>query len=73
MISCKNEAADGIILSRGEQMSKNKKKAVSKAQERRHIATRNWLAIHAHNRNGGAMLDRKKEANKNACRKRISE
>ena len=54
-------------------MSKNKKRAVSKAQERRRIASRNWLAIHAHNRKGGAMPDRKKESNKNACRKRISE
>jgi len=73
MVSCKNEAANGIILSGGEQMSKNKKRAVSKAQERRRIASRNWLAIHAHNRKGGAMPDRKKESNKNACRKRISE
>jgi hypothetical protein len=54
-------------------MAKSKKTFVSKAQERRHIAARNWLAIHAHNRKGGPMQDRKKEANKNACRKRISE
>ena len=54
-------------------MSKNKKQAVSKAQERRQVAARNWPAIHAHNRKGGAMPDRKKESNKNACRGRISE
>ncbi len=46
-----------------------KKKTSSKAQERRRIAARNWLAVHAHQRKGGAMKDRKKEANKNACRK----
>jgi hypothetical protein len=54
-------------------MAKSKKTFVSKAQERRHIAARNWLAVHAHNRKGGAMPDRKKEANKRACRKRINE
>jgi hypothetical protein len=46
-----------------------KSKNVSNAQERRRIATRNWLAVHAHMRKGGAMKNRKKEANKNACRK----
>ena len=32
---------------------------------------RNWLAVHAHNRKAGAMVDRKKEQNKKACRGRI--
>jgi hypothetical protein len=44
------------------------KKNESKAQEQRRIAARNWLAIHAHNRKGGPMKDRKKAANKKACR-----
>lgn len=48
-----------------------KEKGTSKAQERRRIATRNWLAVHAHQRKGGAMKDRKKEADKKACRKRV--
>jgi hypothetical protein len=29
---------------------------------------RNWLAVHAHNRQGGPMVDRKKKANKLLCR-----
>jgi len=32
---------------------------------------RNWLAVHAHNRKAGAMVDRKKKANKKACRVRV--
>ena len=48
------------------------KKNESKEQERRRIAARNWLAIHAHNRKGGPMKDRKKAANKRACRGRAS-
>ena len=47
-------------------------KNTSKAQERRRIATRNWLAVHAHQRKGGPMKNRKKEANKKACRGRVS-
>ena len=50
-------------------MSQNK--FTSKAQERRRIAARNWLAIQAHQRKGGPMQDRKKEADKNACRKKV--
>jgi hypothetical protein len=33
--------------------------------------TRNWLAVHARNRRGGVMIDRKKQANKTLCRKKI--
>ena len=50
----------------------SKSKNSSKSQERRRITARNWLAVHAHQRKGGAMKDRKKEANKNACRKRVA-
>ena len=32
---------------------------------------RNWLAVHAHNRKAGAMVDRKKKANKKACRGQV--
>jgi len=46
-------------------------KFASKAQERRRTAARNWLAVHAHQRKGGPMKDRKKEADKKACRKKI--
>ena len=46
-------------------------KHTSKAQERRRIAQRNWLAVHAHQRKGGPMKDRKKEADKKVCRKKI--
>jgi hypothetical protein len=33
------------------------------------IKGRNWVAVAAHFRKGGAMKDRKKEANRKACRK----
>ena len=33
--------------------------------------SRNWLAVHAWNRKGGCMLNKKKTANKFACRKRV--
>ena len=33
------------------------------------IRTRNWVAVAAHFRKGGAMKDCKKEANRKACRK----
>jgi len=33
--------------------------------------TRNWLAVSAHFRRGGAMKDRKKAANKKACRGKV--
>ena len=32
---------------------------------------RNWLAVHAHNRKAGAMVDRKKKTNKKACRGQV--
>ena len=48
-----------------------KEKFSSRAQERRRIAARNWLAVHAHQRKGGPMKDRKKEADKKACRQKI--
>ncbi len=47
-------------------------KNTSKAQERRRIATRNWLAVHAHQRKGGPMKNRKKAENKKACRGRVT-
>jgi hypothetical protein len=53
-------------------MAKSKKKFSSKAQERRVLATRNWLAVHAHQRKGGPMKDRKKAENKKACRGRVT-
>lgn len=34
---------------------------------------RNWLAVHAHNRSAGAMPDKKKLQNKNACRVQVKE
>jgi hypothetical protein len=48
-----------------------KEKFSSRAQERRRIAARNWLAVHAHQRKGGPMKNRKKEADKKACRQKI--
>ncbi len=33
--------------------------------------TRNWLAVHAHNRRAGSHIDRKKRANKRACRGKV--
>lgn len=33
--------------------------------------TRNWLAVHAHNRRAGRHTDRKKQANKCACRGKV--
>jgi len=35
------------------------------------IKPRNWLALHARRRRGGPMKDRKKAANKKACRGRV--
>jgi hypothetical protein len=32
---------------------------------------RNWIAVAAHFRRGGAMKDRKKAANKKACRGKV--
>jgi len=32
---------------------------------------RNWLAVHAFNRKGGAMRDKKKQINKTACRGKV--
>ena len=49
------------------QKKKNKKKQAQAPKER------NWLAVHAHNRKGGAHTDRKKERNKKACRGRHKE
>tara|TARA_R110000744_G_scaffold364377_1_gene472902 strand:+ start:2252 stop:2395 length:144 start_codon:yes stop_codon:yes gene_type:complete len=42
---------------------------MSKAKRKKRA--RNWLAVHAHNRLAGAMPDRKKKANKKACRGRV--
>jgi hypothetical protein len=35
------------------------------------IKTRNWLAVAAHFRKGGAMPDRKKEMNRKKCRCKV--
>ena len=48
-------------------MAKYKQK-VRKAVKR----ARNWLAVHAHNRRGGTHTDRKKRANKKACRGKVT-
>lgn len=32
---------------------------------------RNWFAVSAHFRKSGAMVDRKKQRNKNACRGKV--
>ena len=45
---------------------RQKKKNIKKAPPKQ----RNWLAVHAHNRKGGAHVDRKKEDNKSKCRGR---
>jgi len=37
------------------------------------IKTRNWTAVAAHFRRGGAMVDRKKEANRKKCRGKNNE
>jgi len=49
------------------QKKKNKKKQEQAKKDR------NWLAVHAHNRKGGAHTDRKKQRNKRACRGRHKE
>ena len=49
------------------QKKKNKKKQAQAPKQR------NWLAVHAHNRKGGAHTDRKKERNKRACRGKVRE
>ena len=36
------------------------------------MKARNWLAVHAHNRkNAGGHKDKRKQASKNACRKKV--
>ena len=35
------------------------------------IKTRNWVAVDAHFRKGGAMQDRKKESKRKACRGKV--
>ena len=48
------------------------KKRTNNSQDHQRVATRNWLAIHAFQRGGaGRHKDRKKAANKKACRGRI--
>lgn len=37
------------------------------------IKTRNWVAVSAHFRKGGAMKDRKKEANRKVCRGKVKD
>lgn len=34
------------------------------------VKTRNWLAVHAHNRGGGTHKNKPKEASRRACRGR---
>ncbi len=54
-------------------MAKDKTvKFSSKAQERRQVKVRNWIAVSAHFRRAGAMKDRKKEADKKKCRKKVA-
>ena len=55
-----------VTMTNKRQKKKNNKKPQPKKE-------RNWLAIHAHNRKGGAHTDRKKERNKKACRGRHKE
>jgi hypothetical protein len=42
-----------------------------KAREMKKNRGRNWLAVNAHHRKAGAMKDRKKAANKKACRGQV--
>jgi hypothetical protein len=51
-----------VRMTKKRQKKKNDKKAPPKQ--------RNWLAVHAHNRKGGAHVDRKKQDNKSKCRGR---
>ena len=54
-------------------MAKQKKQFTSKAQERRALATRNWLAVQAHFKTGaGSHGDKKKANSKKACRGRVA-
>ena len=46
---------------------------MSKKKKQKKIKERNWLAIHAHNRKGGAHTDRKKQRDKRACRGKVRE
>ena len=47
-------------------------KRKTKKKQNKAPKERNWLAIHAHNRKGGAMTNRKKEQSKRACRGKVS-
>jgi len=51
----------------------NKRQKKKKNKKEQAKKDRNWLAIHAHNRKGGAHTDRKKQRNKRACRGRHKE
>ncbi len=52
-----------VAMTTKRQKKKNKKKNAPPKE-------RNWLAVHAHNRKGGAHVDRKKQRNKRKCRGR---
>ena len=59
-----------IIESQGGDMSQ--KKPESNTQGHHRIATRNWLAVRAFQRGGaGRHTDKKKAANKRACRGKV--
>jgi len=47
------------------------RKGKGKTKEPQRITGRNWLAVHAHQRKGGPMKNRKKQANKHACRGKV--
>tara|TARA_B100000424_G_C22933518_1_gene496639 strand:- start:1601 stop:1744 length:144 start_codon:yes stop_codon:yes gene_type:complete len=44
-----------------------------KKQKTKKIKSRNWVAVSAHFRKGGAMQDRKKESKRKACRGKVNE
>jgi hypothetical protein len=52
-------------------MTTKRQKKKNKKKEDQPKKDRNWLAVHAHNRKGGAHVDRKKQRNKRKCRGKV--
>lgn len=51
---------------------KNNDKQHHVSQKRKKINSRNWLAVHAHNRNGGPMISSKRKEERTQSRQKYN-
>lgn len=58
-------------MSKKPQKGQSAKRPSHKGKIPQVIKERNWIAVAAFNRKGGAMTDRRKEAQRKACRKKL--